>query len=207
MNAELSAPFRDVLRFARRRHPEGGCSEVREPGVRRNNLGPFIVHESRPRPSLHTGRLCIRCAALDVVHVAPSASCPITNPRPHPHRVVSTRWIVGTRGERRTRVPYVRFTAECRLHERNSAPWRAGRATMSPAHATCPIDNPVEAEESVPRPLRRPRVGRPPVEESIELVMPVQFHTPASQAWRPGEKRLLLAGLTGAVELLMRGPG
>src|SRR3989442_11740481 len=93
MNAELSAPFRDVLRFARRRHPEGGCSEVREPGVRRNNLGPFIVHESRPRPSLHTGRLCIRRAALDVVHVAPSASCPVTNPRPPaPWRYASCRF-------------------------------------------------------------------------------------------------------------------
>src|SRR5207237_10077715 len=81
-NAVPAATSRDVLLFTRRRHPRGGCSEVREPGVRRNNLGPFIVHETRPRPSLHTGRLCIRRAALDVVHVAPSASCPITNPRP-----------------------------------------------------------------------------------------------------------------------------
>src|SRR6266478_4231276 len=78
---------------------------------------------------------------------------------------------------------------------------------MSHAHATCPIDDPVEAEESVPRPLRRPRVGRPPVEESIELVMPVQFHTPASQAWWPGEKRLMLAVLTDAIHILMKGPG
>jgi len=78
---------------------------------------------------------------------------------------------------------------------------------MSPAHATCPIDDPVEAEESVPRPLRRPRVGRPPVEESIELVMPVQFHTPASEAWWPGEKRLMLAVLTDAIDILMKGPG
>ena len=78
---------------------------------------------------------------------------------------------------------------------------------MSPAHATCPIDDPVEAEESVPRPLHRPRVGRPPVEESIELVMPVQFHTPASEAWWPGEKRLMLAVLTDAIDILMKGPG
>ena len=78
---------------------------------------------------------------------------------------------------------------------------------MSHAHATCPIDDPVEAEESVRRPLRRPRVGRPPVEESIELVMPVQFHTPASEAWWPGEKRLMLAVLTDAIDILMKGPG
>jgi len=78
---------------------------------------------------------------------------------------------------------------------------------MSHAHATCPIDDPVEAEESVPRQLRRPRVGRPPVEESLELVMPVQFHTPASEAWWPGEKRLMLAVLTDAIDILMKGPG
>jgi len=78
---------------------------------------------------------------------------------------------------------------------------------MSPAHATCPIDDPADAEESVPRALRRPRVGRPPIEESIEFVMPVQFHTPASQAWWPGEKRLMLAVLTDAIDILMKGPG
>jgi hypothetical protein len=78
---------------------------------------------------------------------------------------------------------------------------------MSPAHATCPIDDPADAEESVPRALRRPRVGRPPIEESIEFVMPVQFHTPASQAWWPGEKRLMLALLTDAIHILMKGPG
>jgi len=78
---------------------------------------------------------------------------------------------------------------------------------MSPAHATCPIDDPADAEESVPRALRRPRVGRPPIEESIEFVMPVQFHTPASEAWWPGEKRLMLAVLTDAIDILMKGPG
>ena len=76
---------------------------------------------------------------------------------------------------------------------------------MSPAHATCPIDDPADAEESVPRALRRPRVGRPPIEESIEFVMPVQFHTPASEAWWPGEKRLMLAVLTDAIDILMKG--
>ena len=78
---------------------------------------------------------------------------------------------------------------------------------MSPAHATCPIDDPADAEESVPRALRRPRVGRPPIEESIEFVMPVQFHTPASEAWWPGEKRLMLAVLTDAIDILLKGPG
>ncbi len=39
------------------------------------------------------------------------------------------------------------------------------------------------------------------------IVMPVQFHTPASEAWWPGEKRLMLAVLTDAIDILMKGPG
>jgi len=60
-------------------------------------------------------------------------------------------------------------------------------------------------EAPAPRPRRR--VGRPPIEDSIEIVMPAQFHTPASEAWWPGEKRLMLAVLTDAVDILTKGPG
>jgi hypothetical protein len=56
-----------------------------------------------------------------------------------------------------------------------------------------------------PAPERRRRVGRPPIEESIELVMPSQFHAPASESWWPGEKRLMLAVLTDAIGVLTKG--
>jgi len=84
---------------------------------------------------------------------------------------------------------------------------------MSYAQATCPIEAPAEATTATvddaesPRPRPRRRVGRPPIEDSIELVMPAQFHTPASEAWWPGEKRLMLAVLTDAIGILMKGPG
>jgi hypothetical protein len=63
------------------------------------------------------------------------------------------------------------------------------------------IDDPIEA----PVPERGGRVGRPPIEESIEIVVPTQFHRPASESWWPGEKRLMLALLTDAIEVLMKG--
>src|SRR2546426_6904334 len=96
MNAELSAPFRDLLRFARRRHPEGGAARSGNRAFDGTTWGPFIVQETRPRPSLHTGRLCTRRAALAVVHVAPSAFRLITNPRP-PARCALARRIVSFR--------------------------------------------------------------------------------------------------------------
>jgi hypothetical protein len=77
---------------------------------------------------------------------------------------------------------------------------------MSHAQATCPIEDAVDvAQPMATRPRRR--VGRPPIEESIELVMPTQFHAPASESWWPGEKRLMLAVLTDAIEVLLKGPG
>ena len=82
---------------------------------------------------------------------------------------------------------------------------------MSYALATCPTEGPAVIapppmdEARCARRRVRPRVGRPPIEDSIELVMPAQFHTPASEAWWPGEKRLMLAVLTDAIEILMKG--
>ena len=64
---------------------------------------------------------------------------------------------------------------------------------------------PVEDAADAPR-RERGRVGRPPIEESIELLMPSQFRTPAHESWWPGEKRLMLAVLTDAVEILAIGP-
>ena len=46
----------------------------------------------------------------------------------------------------------------------------------------------------------RRRPGRPPVE--VEFVMPSQFHVPAREAWHQGEKRLMLAVLKDAVDIL-----
>jgi len=77
---------------------------------------------------------------------------------------------------------------------------------MSHAQATCPTEDAVGvAPPTATRPRRR--VGRPPIEESIELVVPAQFHTPASESWWPGEKRLMLAVLTDAIDILLKGPG
>ena len=46
----------------------------------------------------------------------------------------------------------------------------------------------------------RRRPGRPPLE--VEFVMPSQFHVPAGEAWHQGEKRLMLAVLKDAVDIL-----
>jgi hypothetical protein len=81
------------------------------------------------------------------------------------------------------------------------------------SQTTCSADTPVDP---VPPPVgptdslrARPcrRVGRPPIEDSIEVMVPSQFHRPASEAWWPGEKRLMLAVLTDAIEILTKGPG
>ena len=77
---------------------------------------------------------------------------------------------------------------------------------MSHAHATCLTEDGVDVAQPTGARARR-RVGRPPIEESIELVMPTQFHAPASETWWPGEKRLMLAVLTDAIEILLKGPG
>ena len=50
----------------------------------------------------------------------------------------------------------------------------------------------------------RRRPGRPAIADSIELVM---LHSSRSEAWWPGEKRLMLALLTDAIDLLAKGPG
>jgi hypothetical protein len=86
-------------------------------------------------------------------------------------------------------------------HEPLGAARGAERTTMRSAHATCSTDETIDT--TAPEPRRR--VGRPPIEESIELVMPSQFHAPASESWWPGEKRLMLAVLTDAIEVLTKG--
>ena len=73
------------------------------------------------------------------------------------------------------------------------------------------IDVPADAVPVPPdapdrEPPTRRRVGRPPIEESIEPVTPSQFYTPATEAWWPGEKRLVLAVLTDAIDVLVAGP-
>ncbi|HLY36878.1 MAG TPA: hypothetical protein VKU61_02510 [Candidatus Binatia bacterium] len=72
---------------------------------------------------------------------------------------------------------------------------------MRSAHATCSTDETMDTAA----PARRRRVGRPPIEESIDLLMPSQFHAPASESWWPGEKRLMLAVLADAIEVLTKG--
>jgi hypothetical protein len=77
------------------------------------------------------------------------------------------------------------------------------------SQTTCSADAPVEA---APPPVGRTdsprrRAGRPPIEDSIEIMVPSQFHPPASEAWWPGEKRLMLAVLTDAIDILTKGPG
>jgi len=72
----------------------------------------------------------------------------------------------------------------------------------SPATITMTVEPAVDAAAS-----RRHRVGRPPIEESIEFLMPSQFHAPANESWWPGEKRLMLAVLRDAIDILSRGPG
>ena len=77
---------------------------------------------------------------------------------------------------------------------------------MNHAQATCSMEDGVDVAQPTGARVRR-RVGRPPIEESIELVMPTQFHAPASETWWPGEKRLMLAVLTDAIDILLKGPG
>jgi hypothetical protein len=83
---------------------------------------------------------------------------------------------------------------------------------MSYAQEAFRIDVPADAvpvpldASAHERPIARRRVGRPPVEESIELVIPSQFHTQATEAWCPGEKQLVLAVLTDAIDVLVAGP-
>ena len=58
------------------------------------------------------------------------------------------------------------------------------------------------------KPRRRP--GRPPIHlsASLNLVMPSQFYPQfPSEATLPGEKRLMLAVLTDAVDILLKGDG
>ena len=74
---------------------------------------------------------------------------------------------------------------------------------MDHALGACRIEIPVD---EVPGLRLRPRVGRPPIEESIGVMTPSQFHTPASETWWPAEKRLMLAVLTDAIDVLLRGP-
>jgi hypothetical protein len=81
----------------------------------------------------------------------------------------------------------------------------AARTTIGYAKVMCPTEAPVDDVET-PCPRPRHKVGRPSIEDSIELMMPAQFHMPASEAW-PGEKRLMLAVLTDAIEILLKGPG
>jgi hypothetical protein len=71
-----------------------------------------------------------------------------------------------------------------------------------PAHA---VLVPLDAPDHI-RPIARRRVGRPPIDESLEPVMPSQFHTPATEASWPGERRLVLAVLTDAIDVLVAGP-
>jgi DNA-binding transcriptional regulator YdaS (Cro superfamily) len=54
-------------------------------------------------------------------------------------------------------------------------------------------------------PAEPKRRGRPPVELSLNLVMPVQFYPDAGAACRAGEKRLMLAVLADAIDSLLRG--
>src|SRR5262245_64589569 len=59
-----------------------------------------------------------------------------------------------------------------------------------------------------PKPRRRP--GRPPIHlsASLNLVMPSQFYPQfANAATLPGEKRLMLAVLADAVDILLKGDG